>query len=87
LPAAAVVVGPFDPGHDGDPQVLPSGPGAAVQDVLSADLAFCFSTRDPRVASTVVGVSTPERVDVLIRNAEMVILGQLWDLVRQRLGG
>ena len=86
MPAAAVV-GPFDPGHDGDPQVLPSGPGAAVQDNLLAALALRFSTRDPRVASTVVGVSTPERVDVLIRNAEMVIAGQLWDLVEERLGG
>ena len=32
--SAAAVVGPLDPGHDRDAQLLAGGPGAAVQDVL-----------------------------------------------------
>src|SRR5690606_21658580 len=28
------VIGPLDPGHDGDPKFLAGGPGAAVEDVL-----------------------------------------------------
>ena len=33
-PSAAPVVGSFNPGHDGEPQLLAGGPGAAVQRVL-----------------------------------------------------
>ena len=32
--ASASVVGPLDPGHDRDPELLAGGPGAAVEDVL-----------------------------------------------------
>jgi hypothetical protein len=32
--SSASVVGPFDPGHDRGAEVLPSHPGAAVEDVL-----------------------------------------------------
>src|SRR5690606_10190283 len=34
LPAAAAVVGPLDPGHDRDAQLVAGGPGAPVEDVL-----------------------------------------------------
>jgi D-threo-aldose 1-dehydrogenase len=42
-------------------------------------VALQFSTRDPRVSSTVVGVSSPDRVDELIENAQVEIPGELWD--------
>ena len=32
--ASAAVVGPFDPGHDRGPQLLPGRPGSAVEDVV-----------------------------------------------------
>jgi D-threo-aldose 1-dehydrogenase len=54
-------------------------------DVPVAALALQFSTRDVRIASTVVGVSTPERVDDLVRNAQMKIPTQLWDLIEEGL--
>jgi D-threo-aldose 1-dehydrogenase len=44
-------------------------PAAAVQ----------FSTRDPRIVSTVVGVSRPERVDRLVELARTPIPPELWD--------
>ena len=42
-------------------------------------VALQFSTRDPRVSSTVVGVSSPDRVDELIANAQVEIPAELWD--------
>jgi D-threo-aldose 1-dehydrogenase len=54
-------------------------------DVPVPALALQFSTRDVRIASTVVGVSAPERVDDLVRNAQMEIPTQLWDLIEQGL--
>lgn len=54
-------------------------------DVPLAALALHFSTRDPRITSTVVGVSSPERVDELIRNANLAIPIELWDIVDERL--
>jgi len=42
-------------------------------------VALQFSTRDPRVSSTVVGVSSPERVNELVTNAQVEIPGGLWD--------
>jgi D-threo-aldose 1-dehydrogenase len=54
-------------------------------DVPLAALAFHFSTRDPRITSTVVGVSSPVRVDELIRNANLAIPIELWDIVDERL--
>ncbi|WP_243074380.1 aldo/keto reductase [Microbacterium sp. SS28] len=42
-------------------------------------VALQFSTRDPRVSSTLVGVSSPERVDELVANAEVEIPDALWD--------
>jgi D-threo-aldose 1-dehydrogenase len=44
-----------------------------------------FSTKNPGIASTVVGVSAPERVDELARNAVVEIPQELWDLVEDRL--
>ena len=44
-----------------------------------AALALQFSTRDPRISSTVVGVSAPERVDELVGNAIIDIPTGLWN--------
>jgi D-threo-aldose 1-dehydrogenase len=43
-----------------------------------AAAALQFSTRDPRIASTVVGVSSPARVAELVQNAATVIPADLW---------
>ncbi len=43
-----------------------------------AAVALQFSTRDPRITSTVVGVSRPGRVDELVRNTEVEIPDALW---------
>jgi D-threo-aldose 1-dehydrogenase len=50
-------------------------------DVPLAALALQFSTRDPRISSTVVGVSSPSRVAELVRNAELEIPDDLWRVV------
>lgn len=50
-----------------------------------AALALQFSTRDPRISSTVVGVSAPQRVDQLERNEDLDIPRELWDVVEARL--
>ena len=44
-----------------------------------AAAAVQFSTRDPRIVSTVVGVSKPERVDRLVELAQTQIPPELWD--------
>jgi D-threo-aldose 1-dehydrogenase len=51
----------------------------ARHDVPLAAAAVQFSTRDPRIVSTVVGVSKPERVDRLIELAQTPIPPELWD--------
>ena len=43
-----------------------------------AAAALQFSMRDPRVASTVVGVSTPERIAETVALAGVAIPGELW---------
>ena len=43
-----------------------------------AAVALQFSTRDPRVTSTIVGVSHPDRVRELVANREADIPDQLW---------
>lgn len=50
----------------------------AAYGVPLAALALQFSTRDPRVSSTVVGVSSPQRVDELVRNAATDVPDELW---------
>ena len=47
--------------------------------LAAAALQFC--TRDPRIASTIVGISRPERVDETVRLASWEIPQQLWDLL------
>jgi D-threo-aldose 1-dehydrogenase len=54
-------------------------------DVPLAALALQFSSRDPRISSTVVGVSAPQRVDQLEQNEELDIPQELWDVVEARL--
>jgi D-threo-aldose 1-dehydrogenase len=51
----------------------------ARHDVPLAAAAVQFSTRDPRIVSTVVGVSKPERVDRLVELAQTPIPPELWD--------
>lgn len=46
-----------------------------------AAAALQFSTRDPRIASTIVGISRPERVDETVRLASWEIPQQLWDVL------
>jgi D-threo-aldose 1-dehydrogenase len=46
-----------------------------------AAAALQFSTRDPRIASTIVGISRPERVDETVRLASLEIPQQLWDVL------
>jgi len=50
----------------------------ARHDVPLAAAAVQFSTRDPRIVSTVVGVSKPERVDRLVELAQTPIPPELW---------
>lgn len=49
-----------------------------VYDVPLGALALQYSTRDPRIASTLVGVSAPERVDQVIAFDRVEIPGELW---------
>ena len=51
----------------------------ARHDIPLAAAALQFSTRDPRIVSTVVGVSRPERVDRLVELARTPIPPELWD--------
>jgi D-threo-aldose 1-dehydrogenase len=51
----------------------------ARHDVPLAAAAVQFSIRDPRIVSTVVGVSKPERVDRLVELAQLPVPPQLWD--------
>jgi D-threo-aldose 1-dehydrogenase len=47
-------------------------------DVPLAAAALQFSTRDPRVVSTIVGVSRPERIDETVELATIPIPPDLW---------
>lgn len=47
-------------------------------DVPLPAVALQFSLREPRIVSTVVGVSHPDRVDALVRNASITIPDELW---------
>jgi D-threo-aldose 1-dehydrogenase len=50
-------------------------------EVPLAAAALQFSTRDPRITSTIVGISRPERVDETVRLAEWIIPDALWDVL------
>lgn len=52
---------------------------AARHSVPLAAVALQFSLRDPRISSTVVGMSRPERVDETLRLARLPIPAELWD--------
>lgn len=51
-----------------------------------AAAALQFSTRDPRISSTVVGVSAPERVDQLVANDALDIPAALWSELWDEIG-
>ncbi len=48
-------------------------------DVPLAAVALQFSLRNPRIASTIVGISKPERVQDMLRLAQQTIPEQLWE--------
>ncbi|NBT95779.1 MAG: aldo/keto reductase, partial [Chloroflexi bacterium] len=41
-------------------------------------VALQFSVRDPRVTSTIIGMTRPERIDQTVELASLVIPDQLW---------
>lgn len=49
-------------------------------------VALQFSTRDPRISSTVVGVSAPHRVDELVENDRIFVPDDLWTEVGVIIG-
>jgi D-threo-aldose 1-dehydrogenase len=49
-------------------------------------VALQFSTRDPRITSTVVGISAPQRVDELVENAGIDVPAALWHEVGDIIG-
>jgi D-threo-aldose 1-dehydrogenase len=51
----------------------------ARHDVPLAAAALQFSLRDPRIVSTIAGVSRPERVDALVELARRPIPPELWE--------
>ena len=51
-------------------------------DVPLAAAALQFSLRDPRIVSTIVGASRPERIDRMIELARWPIAPELWDDLR-----
>jgi D-threo-aldose 1-dehydrogenase len=51
--------------------------------VPSGAVALQFSMRDPRVATTVVGVSKPERVAQTINWADLEIPEEVWDAIAE----
>ncbi|MEO3808300.1 aldo/keto reductase [Sphaerisporangium sp. B11E5] len=51
----------------------------AAHDVPLAAAALQFSLRDPRVTSTIVGVSEPERIAATLELATTPIPGELWE--------
>ena len=52
-----------------------------------AAAALHLSLRDPRIGSTVVGVSAPERVDRLVELTATEVPEELWDALAPHLGG
>lgn len=52
-------------------------------DVPLAAAAIQFSTRDPRINATLVGVSRPERVEEALRLAQWSIPDELWESLAQ----
>jgi D-threo-aldose 1-dehydrogenase len=71
--------------HSAPPEILQRvrAMEAACRDheVPIAAAALQFSTRDPRITSTIVGISRPERVDETLRLAQWDIPDALWDVL------
>jgi D-threo-aldose 1-dehydrogenase len=49
-----------------------------------AAVALQFSMRDPRIASTIVGISKPERLQEMVRLAQFVLPEDIWEEVKER---
>ena len=58
-------------------------PGSTIGNLAPGAAALQFSMKDPRVASTIVGVSKPERVTQTLNWAAAPISPQVWDAVGQ----
>jgi D-threo-aldose 1-dehydrogenase len=55
----------------------------AAHDVPLAAAALQFSIRDPRITSTIAGISRPERVDETVRLASWDIPDELWQVLER----
>lgn len=73
-------------------------PSAAVMDVVAAiedvadsvgiplaALALQFCLKDPRIATTLVGVTSPGRIGELVANAQFEVSAEIWDRVDEIL--
>lgn len=58
----------------------------ARHDVPLPAAALQFSRRDPRITSTVVGVSAPRRIDELVENDRIAIPADLWNEIAEIIG-
>ena len=58
----------------------------ARHDVPLPAAALQFSRRDPRITSTVVGVSAPHRIDQLVENDRIAIPAGLWNEIAEIIG-
>jgi D-threo-aldose 1-dehydrogenase len=71
--------------HSAPPEILQRvramEAGCREHEVPIAAAALQFSTRDPRITSTIVGISRPERVDETLRLAQWDIPDALWDVL------
>lgn len=48
-------------------------------DVPLSAVALQFSLRDPRIASTIIGISKPERIQETVRLAQLPITEEMWE--------
>ena len=88
---SAPVVGPLDPGHDRDAQLVPGGPGAAVEDVLLEQCGTGRAWRPRRCrrgGATSATSSSEHRIfrDLLNRHSGLTIPRDAHDVVTE-LGG
>jgi D-threo-aldose 1-dehydrogenase len=71
--------------HSAPPEILQRvramEAGCREHEVPIAAAALQFSTRDPRITSTIVGISRPERVDETLRLAQWDIPDALWGVL------
>ncbi len=59
----------------------------AATGIPMAALALQFSLRDPRIASTIVGMTRPSRLEQTVRIARLPVPEALWTAVAQTVAG